>query len=161
MIPSLARFNQLSLSSLRNLFKSLDPPSADSLCGLHRGLFVGPGWLRASAGPLLSVTGLGGWWGKEFSPQAGQGAINLVLRQGEYQRIFPMEIVQQPSYLDGRPGLALRYQADNPFPWPNILDELRRIDSQTLLGMTLLDWNGLRRQAFPFILHQRQALDTP
>ena len=151
-----AALNLLSLSDLRKLFASLDPPDPASLTGFYRGLFVGPGWLRASWGPLLAITGLGGWWGKEFK---GDGAVNLVLRIGEYRRVFPMHFIQQPSYLDGRPGLALRYRRDNPFPWPIVLDELRRIDAETSLGMSLVDLGALRRQAFPFILHHRETLD--
>jgi hypothetical protein len=151
--------NQLSLTSIRRLFNTLDPPDAASMQGLHRGLFAGPGWLRASAGPLLAITGLGGWWGKEFGPSPEAGAINLVLRRGEYRRIFPMYFVQQLSHLDGRHGLALRYQPGNPFPWPLMVDELRRIDGETVLGMSLVDLGGLRRLALPFILHHREALD--
>jgi hypothetical protein len=153
-----AKLNQLSLSAVRSLFTTLDPPTTASLSGLHRGLFVGPGWLRASAQPLLAITGLGGWWGKEISQDAST-AINLVLRRGAYHRIFPMYFVNQASIIDGQPGLALRYEKDNPFPWPIIVDELRRIDARTVLGMTLVDLNPFRRQAFPFILQAREALD--
>jgi hypothetical protein len=160
MVTHISQLNQLSVSSIRKLFKTLDPPDAAALHGLHRGRFVGPGWLRTSAGPLLALTGLGGWWRKEFSATVSGGAINLVLRRGEYQRVFPMVFVHQPSYLDGRPGLALRYRRENPFPWPLILDELRRIDEDIVLGMTLVDRGALRRQPFPFILHRREALDT-
>lgn len=156
MIDPTTRFNQFSLSSIRRLFLTLDPPEPAALQGLYRGLFVGPGWLRASWGPLLAMTGLGGWWGKYFD---SNGAINLVIRNREYRRIFPMNFVQQPSYLDGHLGWSLHYRKDNPFPWPIIVDELRRIDATTLLGMSLVDLGVLRRQAFPFILHQREALD--
>jgi hypothetical protein len=159
MSAHFSQLNQLSISAIRSLFKTLDPPDAASLIGLYRGLFVGPGWLRASAEPLLAITGLGGWWGKEFDPAADCGAINLIKRRGEYHRVFPMDFVQQPSYLDGRPGLALCYRRDNPFPWPLVIDELRRIDDNTMLGMTLVDRRVLRRQPFPFILHRREALD--
>lgn len=156
MINRSTHLNQLSLTAIRKLFNTLDPPAVASLQGYYRGLFVGPGWLRASWGPLLAITGLGGWWGKEF---ISTGAINLVFRRKEYRRIFPMHFTQQPSYLDGRQGLALRYRSDNPFPWPIILDELRLIDDETLLGMSLVDLGLMRRQAFPFILHSQEALD--
>ena len=158
MINHTAQLNQLSLSAIRKLFTTLDAPPRDSLAGLCRGTFVGPGWLRASAKPLLAITGLGGWWGKEISHDAG-GAINLVQRQGEYHRIFPMYFVQQMSFLDGKAGLALRYQKDNPFPWPIIVDELRRLDAETMLCMTLVDLPTLRRQTFPFILQSQEAFD--
>ena len=158
MVNHTARLNQLSLSAIRKLFTNLSPPLPDSIIGFYRGFFVGPGWLRLSASPLLAITGLGGWWGKEIR-RADGGAVNLVRRRGEYHRIFPMYFVQQSSFLDGQPGLALRYQKDNPFPWPIIVDELRCLDPQTVLGMTQVDLPLLRRQAFPFILHVQEALD--
>jgi hypothetical protein len=159
MLNHTAQLNQLSLADIRELFTTLDAPSPNSLYSLYRGAFVGPGWLRSSAGPLLTITGLGGWWGKEISPNAS-GAVNLVRRWGEYHRVFPMYFVQQISFLDGKPGLVLRYQKDNPFPWPLILDELRCLDAQNLLGMTLVDLPLLYRRAFPFILQRQEALDT-
>lgn len=156
MISRFTHLNQLSLAAIRKWFKTLDPPAPTSLRGYYRGQFVGPGWLRATWGPLLAITGLGGWWGKDFDRD---GAINLVLRKGQYRRIFPMHFTQQTSFLDGRPGLALRYRSDNPFPWPIILDELRVIDGETLLGMSLVDFGPLRGQAFPFTLRSQEALD--
>ena len=147
----------MSLKAIHRLFTHLDPPEVSSLTGIFRGIFVGPGWLRPIWKPLLAVTGLGGWWGKEFDPQGN--AINLVLRKGRYERRFPMVIVRRSSNLDGKPGLALRYRADNPFPWPLIVDELRRIDSVMVLGMTLADVGPFRRMAFPFVLQSREAVD--
>lgn len=157
MTDPISSFNEMSLAAIRCQFGLLDPPASDSLHGLYRGVFVGPGWLLRLWPPLLALTGLGGWWGKEFDD--GHHALNLVVRQGRYQRIFPMYPVRQVSYLDRRPGLALRYQKGNPFPWPLIIDELRRIDAQHILGMTLVDLGPLRRLAFPFILQAREALD--
>jgi hypothetical protein len=157
MPHSIASLNHISLGEIRRLFSQLDPPEHSSLRGIFRGHFVGPAWFRKLGGPLLTVTGLGGWWGKDFDPQGK--AVNLVLRNGAYKRIFPMYIVQQESCLDRKPGLALRYQADNPFPWPMILDELRRVDASLVLGMTLVDVGPLRRLPLPFILQSREAVD--
>jgi hypothetical protein len=157
MPQSTDSFNQMSLAQIRQLFTQLDPPEHASLRGIFRGLFIGPAWFQKLGGPLLAVTGLGGWWGKDFDPEGR--AINLVLRKGRYERIFPMFIVQQASHLDRKPGLALRYQADNPFPWPLILDELRRVDAVLVLGMTLVDVGPLRRLPLPFILQSRETVD--
>ena len=143
-------YNSLSLKQFRDLFTTLRVPEPASMRGVYRAAFVGPGWLRASAGPALALTGLGGWWGKEFSLDGA--AINIVLRAGKFSTRFPMKLVHARSFLDGRDGLALHYQADNPFPWTHIVDELRRIDEMTFLGMTLADASGLRALAFPFIL---------
>ena len=157
MDQSIFSLNQMSLPAIHRLFSNLDPPEAGSLAGIFRGTFVGPAWLRPVWGPLLAVTGLGGWWGKEFDSQGN--AINLVLRKGRYERRFPMHIIHQASHLDHKLGLAMRYRADNPFPWPFILDELRRINMTMVLGMTLADIGPFRRMAFPFILQSREMTD--
>jgi hypothetical protein len=147
-------YNSLSLKQFRDLFASLPTPEPASLRGVYRAAFVGPGWLRLSAGPSLALTGLGGWWGKQFSPDGS--AINIVLRAGKFSTRFPMQLVPAKSFLDGREGLALHYQAGNPFPWTHIVDELRRIDAVTFLGMTLADGRGLRALAFPFLLQYQE-----
>lgn len=157
MIQSIDSLNRMSLKAIHRLFTHLDPPEDSSLTGIFRGLFVGPAWLRQMWGPLLAVTGLGGWWGKEFDSHGN--AINLVYHKGRYERRFPMVIVHQASHLDRKSGLALHYRADNPFPWPLIVDELRRIDSGMVLGMTLADIGPFRHMAFPFILQSREAVD--
>jgi hypothetical protein len=143
-------YNSLSLKQFRNLFISLPVPETGSLGGVYRANFVGPGWLRACAGPTLALTGLGGWWGKEFSPDGN--AVNILLRTGKFSRRFSMQLVSAKSFMDGSDGLALHYPAGNPFPWPHVVDELRRIDETTLLGMTIANVSGLRGLAFPFIL---------
>ena len=143
-------YNSLTLNQFRELFTSLPIPDANSIRGIYRATFVGPGWWRASSGPMLAITGLGGWWGKEFSPDGM--AVNIVLRAGKFSTRFPMKLVKARSFIDNKEGLALHYQPGNPFPWMYIVDELRRIDETTLLGMTLANLNGLRRLAFPFTL---------
>ena len=143
-------YNSLTLKKFRNLFISLPVPEATSIRGVYRASFVGPSWLRSSAGPALVISGLGGWWGKEFHTDGT--AINIVLRAGNISTRFPMKLVNTKSFIDGKDGLALHYQAGNPFPWMYIVDELRRIDDTTLLGMTLANLKGLRQLAFPFIL---------
>ena len=157
MSAPIERLNRLSLSKIHQYFADLAPPDRQSLQGIYRGLFVGPGWLTPLWPPTLSITGLGGWWGKDF--YAPGEAVNIVLRKGVYQRRFQMYPVEQNSYLDARPGLALRYRSDTPFPWPKIVDELRRIDSDHILGMTLAEIGPLRRLGFPFVLLKREGLD--
>lgn len=151
----IAELNRMSLKKFRELFSSLIVPDPNSLRGNYRAEFVGPGWLRISAAPALAVTGLGGWWGKEFF---GDGtAVNIVLRAGNFSTRFPMRFVKTESYIDHKEGLALHYQAGNPFPWMYVVDELRRIDDTTILGMTIPNVSGLRGLAFPFILQKMEA----
>ncbi len=154
--PVFAEFNRMSLVEFREFFGSLAAPTPASLLGAYRAAFVGPGWVRFMAGPALALTGLGGWWGKEFL--ADGTAVNLVVSDGKLVRRFPMELINAPSLIDRKPGLSLRYRTGSPFPWMFVVDELRRVDSSTLLGMTLVDVRGLRSTAFPFILKKSEKI---
>ena len=149
--------NAMSLPEIWRYFGTLKPPEPGSLAGYYRGIFVGSAGLRALWGPLLRLTGLGGWWGKKFDTSGN--AVNLTIKRGRGEPRFPMFVVTHRSYLDRQPGLAMRYKPGNPLPWPYILDELRRIDDRALLGMTLVDVRPFRRLAFPFILEKRETYD--
>lgn len=149
----IAELNQYPLLKFRDLFASLRIPEADSIRGTYRAAFVGPGWLRSAAGPALQVSGLGGWWGKEFHDDGT--AINIVLRAGNFSTRFPMRFVRAGSFIDGKEGLALHYQPGNPFPWPFVVDEVRQMEGSALLGMTIANVRGLRGLAFPFILQKQ------
>jgi hypothetical protein len=138
-----------SLGRLRRLFTSL--PAPESLTGVYRAEFVGPVWLRTLAPPSLALGGLAGWWGKAFDNQ--DGAVNIVVRSGTQRRVLPMTIARVPSLLDGVPGFTLGYPKGSRLPWPWIVDEVRRLDEQTLLCMTVIKPKGLRKLAFPFVLH--------
>ena len=157
MVSQIEQLNQLSLLEFPELFTSLNPPRANSLHGLYQGIFVGPAWMRSLAGPLLAATGLGGWWGKEFDPEGN--AINLVWRKGRIEHRFPMQLEEQVSYIDHKPGLALSYAPSNPFPWPWIVDELRIITSGLVLGMTIGIIGPLRRLPLPFVLQLREQIN--
>jgi hypothetical protein len=154
MVEPVTDYNALSLKQFRDLFVSLPVPELASIRGVYRAAFVGPAWLRTSAGPALALSGLGGWWGKEFS--ADGTAVNIVLRAGNFSTRFPMKLVNAKSFIDGRDGLAVHYQPGNPFPWMYIVDELRQMKADTLLGMTLANVNGLRNLAFPFTLQYQE-----
>jgi hypothetical protein len=65
-----------------------------------------------------------------------------------------MKLARVPSLIDGRDGLALHYPPNTRFPWNHVVDELRRIDDTSLLGMTVPDINGLRDIALPFVLQK-------
>ena len=149
----ISELNRYPLHKFRELFSASHSPERTSIYGRYRAAFVGPGWLRKAAGPALVVSGLGGWWGKEFY-QDGT-AMNIVTRAGEFSMRFPMRFMNARSFIDGKDGLALHYQPGNPFPWPFVVDEIRQLDASTLLGMTMADVRGLRGLAFPFILQPR------
>jgi hypothetical protein len=138
-----------SLGDLRQLFTSLSAP--ESPTGTYRAEFVGPTWLRKLAPPALAIGGLAGWWGKEFA-EPGR-AVNLVRRGDTLARVLPMTVANRPSLLDGRPGITLSYPPGSPFPWPWIVDEVRRLEAEAFLCMTVVNVRWLPRLVFPFLLH--------
>jgi hypothetical protein len=147
-------YNSLSLRQFREYFSSLAVPDLASLRGQYRASFVGPAWLRVTAAPGLVPLGFGGWWGKDFN--ADGTAINILLRAGKFSRRFTMKLVNAKSFVDGKDGLALHYPPGNPFPWTHVVDEIRRIDDTSLLGMTIPNVTGLRGLAIPFILQKQE-----
>jgi hypothetical protein len=150
-----------SLGHYRQIFTSLPMPAPESLTGVWQAEFVGPAWLRLSAPPALAIGGLARWWGKEFT-EPGRAA-NLVRRGADLARVLPMVVTAAPSLLDGKPGISLGYPPGSPFPWPWIVDEVRRLDEQSLLCMTVVNVRWLPKLAFPFLLHPSTKAheDTP
>jgi len=157
MNSHLEQLNRLSVFEFPEYFSSLDIPSMDSLSGLYRGAFVGPAWLRWLGGPLLVITRMGKWLGKDIDAEGR--ALNLVQTGGGIVQKFPMRLVEQESLIDGKPGLALRYEASNPFPWPWIIDELRSIQPDLVLGMTVTQIGSLARLPLPFVLQSQEELN--
>lgn len=145
-----AALNQRSLSSFQELFHTLAIPNISALSGTYRGDFVGPGWVRALAGPALIVGGLPGWWGKWFDG-AGQGT-NLLQRGGSMQRAVPICLEIRPSLVDSRSGVTVVYPGSSPWPLPLIVDELRLLGDEALLGMTMVSRFSLQQFSFPFLL---------
>lgn len=145
------------LGTLRTLFTQLPPVAPETMATAYRAAFVGPWWLRRTAAPALALLGLGGWWGKWFDGD-GNGR-NIVHRRGRLQWAMPITVAERPSLIDGQPCLAVLYPHSSPFPWRYVVDELRRLDEERLLGLTIADLPGLRRIAFPFLLHA-QPIDA-
>lgn len=148
------RLNRMKMKNFRSLFSELTIPEKDTLDGFYKGFFVGPGWLRKMAGPLLVITGLGGWWGKKFN--GDDTAINLVKKEEQLKPKFPMHLVDTPSLIDGNPGLTLHYDKENPFPWPFIVDELRQLEPGIYLGMTYIRLKPLFLISLPFLLQYQE-----
>ncbi len=143
--------NRRGLRSFRKLFLTLPPPEDGGLAGIFRAEFVGPGWLRTTAPVALGLSGLGGGWGKQFDG-SGRG-INIVHRAGSLAHALPVAMTVADSLVDRRPCLKVTYPAGSPVPWPWVMDELRFLDDDTLLGLTIVNARPLRRVAFPFLLH--------
>ncbi|MCU1717482.1 hypothetical protein [Pseudomonas sp. 5P_3.1_Bac2] len=141
-----------SLGSIKALFAQLQPAPVAVRQGFFRAGFVGPWWLRASAGPSIYLSGLPGWQGKRFLDS--HTATNILLRNGQQVEKLRMTCQEGISAVDGRLGVALVYPADAPIGLRWVRDELRQLDEQTLLGMTVIDLPLLRRFAFPFVLRR-------
>jgi len=157
MNSQVEQLNHLSLLDFPEYFSALDAPQASMMKGLYKGSFVGLAWLRALAGPLLVLTRMGKWLGKDIDP--GGRAFNLVRTKGGIVQKFPMQLVERESLIDGKPGVVLRYEDCNPFPWPWIIDELRSIQPGMVLGMTITRIGPLVRLPLPFVLQSRESMD--
>jgi hypothetical protein len=150
----IVKLNKLSLKDFSDLFASA---AIFNMSGTYRAKFVGPGWLRATAGPAVAIGGLGGWWGKNL--KADGTATNLVQKGENLEPRLSMRLTNTTSVIDGKPALALIYDAGNPFPWPYVVDELRALDPVTFLGMTHVNAGPLRKLAFPFLLEYQEQVD--
>jgi hypothetical protein len=151
------QLNKLSLKDFSALFTSAAVPDIANTAGYYRATFVGPAWLRAAAGPAVAIGGLGGWWGKHL--KADGTATNLVKKGENLEPRLSMRLINTTSVIDGNPALALIYDAENPFPWPHVVDELRALDPVTFLGMTYINAAPLRKMAFPFLLEHQEQVD--
>lgn len=140
-----------SLSELHTLFTTLHAPEAEQRHGFFRAKFIGPWWLRLSGKPSVAISGLPGWQGKRF---LDSDTVTNVLKKsnGTQRDILSMTCVAGLSQIDGKLGVALHYGADAPKPWRWVRDELRMVNTNTFLGMTIIDLPVLRRIAFPFLL---------
>lgn len=141
-----------SIGWYRAKFNTLDSPTIAEMNGRFHSEFVGPGWLRTVAPPGLAILGLGGWQGKIFDG-SGNG-LNIVKRKGEIKEIMPVVLKEEVSLLNGRSGLNITYPSNSRFPWPWVVDEIRWLNDNTILGMTLVTKAGLHRLAVPFFLHK-------
>ncbi len=148
--PGIAIPESESIRFYRDTFSRLSAPTGSALRGRFRAEFVGPFWLRYTARPSIAALGLRNWFGKGLS---GPGdAHNLVWRGATLVPSLPMTLGHRASRLDGGPCAFLSYGEQSPFPFPRVVDELRAVNDDCLLGMTLADAPLLRRLAFPFLL---------
>jgi hypothetical protein len=106
--------------------------------------------MRVQAPAFLFLTGLPGWQGKKFL--TSDLAANVLMRSGQIAEGPRMHWVDLISTFDGNPGVGLRYETEAPRPWRWITDELRQLDQNTFLGMSVVNVAGLRRLGLPFLL---------
>lgn len=141
-----------SLGYIRHFFRELPSDIGKISSGFYRASFIGPWWLRVSAMPSIALSGLKGWQGKQFFD--AHNATNILkTKQGLVEKLH-MRCVQGESLVDGKWGVALNYGVDAPIPWRWVKDEMRILDEQTFLCMTVIDLPLIRKLSFPFILRR-------
>lgn len=141
-----------AMSAFPTLFRSLPILPVGSLQGRYSGHLTGPDWLRVLTGPILGLVGLPRWWGKLLT---GHGAgFNLAQQRQTIAATVPFRLERRPSLIDGRLGVTLIYPETARLPLPWLVDELRPLDENTLLGMSMLARLGLHRLSMPFLLHR-------
>ena len=147
-----------SLGLLLQIFREAPEPALDTLVGVHEGSFAGPAFVRLPAPLFMVLTGMPGWFGKEFDPPGSDPAQlsgrNLVRRRGAVHPSIPMQAQVAPSRVDGRLALVLSYPSDARWPWRRTTDELRPLDDQTLLGVGFVDAPLIRGLPLPFLLRR-------
>ncbi|MFC1849698.1 GMC oxidoreductase [candidate division CSSED10-310 bacterium] len=150
-VPGVDDIRTAPLHEIIKLYASLSSPPLSRLKGKFRAEFIGPWWYRHTAGYSLAPVGLRQWWGKEFD---GHGTgFNLVRRDRILSSTLAMTVEQRNSVLDEKPGLTITYPAETPFPWPNIIDEVRQLTDTCLLCLTQVNLPGIKAMLFPFLLH--------
>jgi hypothetical protein len=147
-----ANFRTASIRDIKRLFTASPVPDAALRHGFFRASFVGPFWYRIGGFPSVHFSGLPYWQGKKFlTPDS---ATNILKQGNGMVQALSMTVVAGTSLIDGKPGVALHYGKEAPFPWRHVRDELRVIDERTLLGITKVNLPVLRNFAFPFLLER-------
>lgn len=149
--PAAASVRRLGWWQYLTVFAALPAPQAIPQQVDFLAEFVGPAWLRWSAGPSLRLTALAGGCGKRFD--RGR-TVNLVraAASGPLRESLPMQAALAPSPLDGRMAVRLQYPHDAGVPWRWAVDELRPLSDGCWLGMMHVALPGLRHLRFPFLL---------
>lgn len=141
-----------SFKKLAKLFSGLESADENKSVGVYEAEFIGPWWYRNTAGVSVGLVGLPRWKGKRI---CGKGnAINLLAKKASVEEFVPMRVAAQISRLDRRASLVLTYPDDSPFLLRYFIDELRQLDENTILAMTIVDLPLLKYLPFPFLLHR-------
>jgi hypothetical protein len=71
MIATTERSARASVRTLQRRFREASEPELQALVGRHKATFAG--WLRLGGPLAMRVTGMPGWWGKQFRVSGGGG----------------------------------------------------------------------------------------
>lgn len=153
-----------SLTDISDAFRSAAEPALGILVGRFRASMAGPLWMRLPAPTVVRLTGMPGWWGKEFAlPGADDETLhghNLVEGHGTLTPSLPMTARLGASRLDARAALLLTYPADTPRPWRHVTDEVRGLGDGRLLGLSYDIVPGIPT-GVPFLLEPDDAAQRP
>ncbi|MGH2959427.1 MAG: hypothetical protein ACRDKE_07460, partial [Solirubrobacterales bacterium] len=142
-------------TTLRRDFKTLEPASRSvELVGALRAQYVGPAPIRFFAPAFMRVLRFGGWYGKRFrlGAQSELVGINRFRDGTESNDSVPMRAVIGPSVTDNRPAFVVTYPAGTRFPWGYARDEIRALDEQRFLGITVFTLPIVRHFPLAFLL---------
>ncbi|NRQ48907.1 hypothetical protein [Aeromicrobium stalagmiti] len=146
-----------STRELRHVWTGLPAARPADLVGTFEASFVRP--LTHVSPPGLGLLGLPRWYGKRFTLDAGTvHGLNLVRPRagGGLTTTLPMNVEVAASYADGRPCLAITYDAGAPRPWRWVRDEVRPWTDDRYVALTFVSRPGLRRlPGVPFLLTRR------
>jgi hypothetical protein len=151
-VHTVEELNHTGLFAFKSIYAKLAGQELPVVAGTWRATFTGPGWLRATAPGGLALLRFGGWWGKELLSD-GSG-FNLFDRGGRRMKAFPMAVQPGNSQLDGQPCQIVNYGSEAGFPWARVNDELRTLAEDTIFGMTIFNYPGLRGLPIPFLLQR-------
>lgn len=132
-------FDSRNLRSIQTAFRDAPAPQTSQLAGRHEATFLGPWHLRGTAPWFMAVTGMPGWWGKAFDePDAHDrlAGTNVLRRKGVEREVVPMSAGLEPSPVDGRTDLVVRYPESAPWPWRGVTDHFRPVGDGVLLGLS-------------------------
>ena len=142
-----------SLQNIKEIFCGLPKPQSTIEAGDYRAEMTGPIWIRTTAPSALACIGFYGWCGKRFTA-TGQ-ACNLKTRGEELLEFQPMSLAIEISRADLAPCWVLRYPPSTHFPVRRMVDELRSLTDNVILGMSYTEIPGLRNLGLPFLLRRQ------
>lgn len=134
MTTALAR---RSAADLRELFRTAACPDLADVTGRLRAEIAGPAAVRIAAPIAFRLTGLSDWWGKDLRP-ADDGILaghNLAGPDGERTTLALLAEIG-PSRTGTGNAVLVNYPPTAPWPWRNVVDELRLLPDGTVIALT-------------------------
>lgn len=138
-----------SLRGLRQLFRTLETMSIESLEGNWERRYVGPLLARDATPLLFRLTGVDGWWGCRFDAE-GTGATLHASRTQPEER-HPLRVREQLSDLDRRESMVIEMPITAGPVWRRVTEEPRRLDDSRLLVMATIELPLVGPRGWPFM----------